>query len=119
MERYELLYIDELNISLVQIQLVAYNKDLYKTYAEAQTSPKGIVILSSMVMVSQEKRRVIIREIFILFKLGGDTSAQLRYVLHQAELLNNTYRPADIELNNLDLKELIGISSEYMTYEGI
>jgi hypothetical protein len=51
--------------------------------------------------------------------LGGDASAQLRYVLHQAELLNSTQRPSDIELNNLDLKELMAISSEYMTYEGI
>jgi hypothetical protein len=53
-----------------------------------------------------------------LFQLGGDASAQLRYVLHQAELLNSTQRPSDIELNNLDLKELLAISSEYMTYEG-
>jgi len=51
--------------------------------------------------------------------LGGDTSAQLRYVLQQAELLNNTNRPSDIELNKLDLNELMAISSEYMTYEGI
>jgi hypothetical protein len=51
-------------------------------------------------------------------KLGGDASAQLRYVLHKAELLNSTQRPSDIELNNLDLKELMAMSSEYMTYEG-
>jgi hypothetical protein len=50
--------------------------------------------------------------------LGGDTSAQLRYVLQQAELLNNTHRPSDIQLNKLDLEELMAISSEYMTYEG-
>ena len=54
-----------------------------------------------------------------LFKLGGDASAQLRYVFHQAEKLKNTDRPSDIELNNLDLKELMAFSSEYMTYEGV
>ncbi len=58
-----------------------------------------------------------IRKIFS-FKLGGDASAQLRYVLQQAELLNNTHRPADIHLTKLDLKELLAISPEYMTYEG-
>ncbi|CAF0772925.1 unnamed protein product [Adineta steineri] len=83
-----------------EIQLVAYNIDLYKDYAQAQTSPKGIAILSSMLM------------------LGGDATAQLRYVLQQAESLNNTRRPSDIQLYNLDLKELLAFSSEYMTYEG-
>ncbi|UJR09041.1 hypothetical protein I4U23_013290 [Adineta vaga] len=83
-----------------EIQLVAYNIDLYKDYDQAQTSPKGIAILSSMLM------------------LGGDASEQLRYVLHQAELLNNTQRPADIELRKLDLTKLMAVSSEYMTYEG-
>jgi carbonic anhydrase len=53
-----------------------------------------------------------------MLMLGGDTSAQLRYILHQAELLNTTHRPSDIKLKNLNLKELISISSEYMTYEG-
>jgi hypothetical protein len=33
--------------------------------------------------------------------------------------LNSTKKPSDIELNKLDLKELMAISSEYMTYEGI
>ncbi|CAF1243691.1 unnamed protein product [Adineta ricciae] len=83
-----------------EIQLVAYNIDLYKSYIQAQTSPKGIAIVSSMLM------------------LGGDASEQLRYVLHQAELLNNTQRPSDIELHNLDIKKLMAFSPEYMTYEG-
>ncbi|CAF3342211.1 unnamed protein product [Rotaria socialis] len=83
-----------------EIQLVAYNIDLYKDYAQAQTSPKGIVIISSMLM------------------LGGDTSEQLRKVFHHAELLNNTQKPSDIEIKNLNLKELMAFSSEYMTYEG-
>jgi hypothetical protein len=54
-----------------------------------------------------------------MFQLGGDASAQLRYVLQKAELLNNTQKPSDIELNNLDLQKLLAFSSEYMTYEGI
>jgi len=51
--------------------------------------------------------------------LGGDATAQLRYVLQQAESLNNTNRPSNIELHNLNLEELLAFSSEYMTYEGI
>jgi len=50
--------------------------------------------------------------------LGGDTSAQLRYVLQKAEFLNNTKSLSEIPLENLNLKELIGVSSEYLTYEG-
>jgi hypothetical protein len=50
--------------------------------------------------------------------LGGDASEQIRYIFQQAEVLNNTRKPSDIELTNLDLAKLIPFSSEYMTYEG-
>ncbi|CAF0884629.1 unnamed protein product [Didymodactylos carnosus] len=87
-----------------EIQLVAFNKDLYKNYTQAQTSPKGIAILSSMLMS------------------GGDSSADLRQILHQSEMLNHTRKQSstnsDIDIDNINLKSLIAYSEEYLTYEG-
>ena len=71
-----------------------------------------------MVRIINNQLDTMERTFSFAFQLGGDASEQLRYVLHQAELLNNTQRPSDIELHNLDIKKLMAFSPEYMTYEG-
>ena len=95
------------------------NTNLYKDYAQAQTSLKGIVILSSMLMVRLKKDEnygqmdiyfvlrwvVMLQHSFVRFYI------KLNYLIKLKTLWN-------IELNNLDLQELMTFSSEYMTYEG-
>uniref|UniRef100_A0A5K3ELE4 Alpha-carbonic anhydrase domain-containing protein n=1 Tax=Mesocestoides corti TaxID=53468 RepID=A0A5K3ELE4_MESCO len=81
-----------------ELQLYAYNSDLYRSFADAVDKPNGIAAFSSMLQLSSETNKDL---------MGIVMAAE------KTQFLGNKFN-----LKGIELQALFPVVDEYMTYEG-
>ncbi|CAH8451557.1 unnamed protein product [Dicrocoelium dendriticum] len=81
-----------------ELQIYAFNSELYQTYTQAATRPHGLAAIS------------------VFFKLGNITNKDLLGIVAAAE--KTVFRGQRFHLKGIELHSLLSSTLEYMTYDG-
>lgn len=99
----------------MEVQLVAYNTDLYPNFTSASKSPHGIAILSVLVDVSCFVRNCVKSQIYI-FQFGPETNQELiKLTIATASI---SYKDQRVQLADFEPWRLLPFTRDIITYEG-
>lgn len=98
-----------------EVQLIAYNNQLYKSFVEASTKPNGLLGISILVNVMQESNRQAQSQTANMLN-NNNSNEQFAILVSQAAELKN--RGSSRALEAFNLSALLPESNYFVTYEG-